>query len=164
MEPRRGVLPLGAVPFSGSAMNIFDPQGPIAAADEDDFDRLCRDHAGHRGADHRRDPRLRILVSRSPTPARRIGPIGPIPDASSSSSGRSRRSRSSCSAASPGSARISSIRRADVEGTGSPVSIQVVSLDWKWLFIYPDQRIATVNALTVPVGAPLRFRADLRRA
>jgi cytochrome o ubiquinol oxidase subunit II len=46
---------------------------------------------------------------------------------------------------------------AEVQGTGSPVRIQVVSLDWKWLFIYPDQRIATVNALTVPVGAPLRF-------
>jgi len=44
-----------------------------------------------------------------------------------------------------------------VEGTGSPVRIQVVSLDWKWLFIYPDQKIATVNTLTVPVGAPLHF-------
>ena len=44
-----------------------------------------------------------------------------------------------------------------VERTGSPVRIQVVSLDWKWLFIYPDQRIATVNTLTVPAGAPLRF-------
>jgi cytochrome o ubiquinol oxidase subunit II len=44
-----------------------------------------------------------------------------------------------------------------VEGTGSPVRIQVVSLDWKWLFIYPDQRVATVNSLTVPVGAPLRL-------
>jgi cytochrome o ubiquinol oxidase subunit 2 len=46
---------------------------------------------------------------------------------------------------------------APVVGTGNPVRIQVVSLDWKWLFIYPDQRIATVNALTVPVGAPLHF-------
>jgi cytochrome o ubiquinol oxidase subunit 2 len=46
---------------------------------------------------------------------------------------------------------------APVEGTGSPVRIQVVSLDWKWLFIYPDQKIATVNTLTVPAGAPLRF-------
>ncbi|MGH6714614.1 MAG: cytochrome ubiquinol oxidase subunit II [Bradyrhizobium sp.] len=45
-----------------------------------------------------------------------------------------------------------------VEGTGSPVRIQVVSLDWKWLFIYPDQRIATVNSLTVPVGAPLNLQ------
>jgi cytochrome o ubiquinol oxidase subunit 2 len=44
-----------------------------------------------------------------------------------------------------------------VEGTGSPVRIQAVSLDWKWLFIYPDQGIATVNALTVPAGAPLHF-------
>jgi cytochrome o ubiquinol oxidase subunit II len=32
-----------------------------------------------------------------------------------------------------------------------------VSLDWKWLFIYPDQKVATVNTLTVPNGAPLRF-------
>jgi len=44
-----------------------------------------------------------------------------------------------------------------VSGTGFPIRIQVVSLDWKWLFIYPDQRIATVNSLTVPVGAPLRL-------
>ena len=46
-----------------------------------------------------------------------------------------------------------------VEGTGQAASrIQAVSLDWKWLFIYPDQRIATVNTLTVPVGAPLHFQ------
>jgi cytochrome o ubiquinol oxidase subunit 2 len=46
---------------------------------------------------------------------------------------------------------------ATIEGTGSPVRIQVVSLDWKWLFIYPDQRIATLNSMTVPIGAPLRL-------
>ena len=45
-----------------------------------------------------------------------------------------------------------------VAGTGQGITIQVVSLDWKWLFIYPDQRIATVNTLTVPVGAPLHFQ------
>src|SRR5215470_16431933 len=38
-----------------------------------------------------------------------------------------------------------------------PVRVQVVSLDWKWLFIYPDEGIATVNQLTVPVGAPISF-------
>src|SRR5499426_4551975 len=38
-----------------------------------------------------------------------------------------------------------------------PVRVQVVSLDWKWLFIYPDDGIATVNQLTVPVGAPISF-------
>jgi cytochrome o ubiquinol oxidase subunit 2 len=46
---------------------------------------------------------------------------------------------------------------ASVQGTGSPVRIQVASLDWKWLFIYPDQRIATINTLTVPVGVPLNL-------
>jgi cytochrome o ubiquinol oxidase subunit 2 len=45
-----------------------------------------------------------------------------------------------------------------VAGTGEGVTIQVVSLDWKWLFIYPDQRIATVNTLTVPIGSPLHFQ------
>jgi cytochrome o ubiquinol oxidase subunit 2 len=45
-----------------------------------------------------------------------------------------------------------------VEGTGQGITIQVVSLDWKWLFIYPDQRVATVNTLTVPVGAPLHLQ------
>src|SRR6185312_3227201 len=45
-----------------------------------------------------------------------------------------------------------------VEGTGQGVTIQAVSLDWKWLFIYPDQRIATVNTLTVPAGAELNFQ------
>ncbi|HEY4986681.1 MAG TPA: ubiquinol oxidase subunit II [Bradyrhizobium sp.] len=44
-----------------------------------------------------------------------------------------------------------------VAGTGSPVRVQVVSLDWKWLFIYPDQGIATVNDLTVPAGATLQL-------
>src|SRR3984885_7236477 len=45
-----------------------------------------------------------------------------------------------------------------VAGTGQGITIQVVSLDWKWLFIYPDQRVATVNTLTVPVGAPLHLQ------
>ena len=38
-----------------------------------------------------------------------------------------------------------------------PVRVQVISLDWKWLFIYPDQGIASVNQLTIPVGTPVSF-------
>ena len=38
-----------------------------------------------------------------------------------------------------------------------PVRVQVVALDWKWLFIYPDEGIASVNALTVPAGTPISF-------
>jgi cytochrome o ubiquinol oxidase subunit II len=44
-----------------------------------------------------------------------------------------------------------------VEGSAKPLTIQAVSLDWKWLFIYPDQQVATINTLTVPAGAPLHF-------
>jgi cytochrome o ubiquinol oxidase subunit 2 len=35
--------------------------------------------------------------------------------------------------------------------------IQVISLDWKWLFIYPDQNIATINFLQIPVNTPVQF-------
>ena len=38
-----------------------------------------------------------------------------------------------------------------------PLEVQVVSLDWKWLFIYPDQQVASVNELVVPAGAPVHF-------
>ena len=38
-----------------------------------------------------------------------------------------------------------------------PIRVQVVALDWKWLFIYPEQGIATVNQLTIPVSTPIRF-------
>jgi cytochrome o ubiquinol oxidase subunit 2 len=37
------------------------------------------------------------------------------------------------------------------------LNVQVVSLDWKWLFIYPEQRVASVNRLVLPVGVPVRF-------
>ena len=40
----------------------------------------------------------------------------------------------------------------------APLEIEVVSLDWRWLFIYPDYNVATVNQLTVPVGVPIHFR------
>ena len=46
--------------------------------------------------------------------------------------------------------------RKPIASTVKPVSVQVVSLDWKWLFIYPDQGIASVNQLTIPVGTPVR--------
>lgn len=39
----------------------------------------------------------------------------------------------------------------------APVTIQVVALEWKWLFIYPDHDIATVNYLRVPTNRPINF-------
>jgi cytochrome o ubiquinol oxidase subunit II len=38
-----------------------------------------------------------------------------------------------------------------------PLKVQVVSLDWKWLFIYPDQNVASVNRLVIPAGVPIHF-------
>ncbi|MBP7770324.1 MAG: ubiquinol oxidase subunit II [Candidatus Pacebacteria bacterium] len=40
---------------------------------------------------------------------------------------------------------------------GPPLQVQVVALDWKWLFIYPQQGIATVNYLVMPTNRPVRF-------
>ncbi len=45
-----------------------------------------------------------------------------------------------------------------ISSSGEPVNIQAVSLDWKWLFIYPDQNIASVNELVFPANVPLSFR------
>jgi cytochrome o ubiquinol oxidase subunit II len=41
--------------------------------------------------------------------------------------------------------------------SAAPLEVQVVSMDWKWLFIYPAQGVASVNQLVVPAGAPIHF-------
>ena len=48
--------------------------------------------------------------------------------------------------------------RAPIPANANPLRVDVVALDWKWLFIYPDQGIATVNQLVVPAGTPVKFR------
>jgi cytochrome o ubiquinol oxidase subunit 2 len=45
-----------------------------------------------------------------------------------------------------------------LESPNKPVTVQVVSLDWKWLFIYPEQGVATVNQLVVPAGTPINYQ------
>ncbi len=39
----------------------------------------------------------------------------------------------------------------------APLQVQVVSLDWKWLFIYPEQGVASVNEVVIPSNRPIRF-------
>ena len=39
-----------------------------------------------------------------------------------------------------------------------PLEVYAVSMDWKWLFIYPEQGIATVNEMAAPVDRPIHFR------
>ena len=48
--------------------------------------------------------------------------------------------------------------RAAAPATSNPLDVQVVALDWKWLFIYPEQGIAMVNELAAPVDVPIRFK------
>jgi cytochrome o ubiquinol oxidase subunit 2 len=45
-----------------------------------------------------------------------------------------------------------------IESTSAQIQIEVVSLDWGWLFIYPDYKIAVVNQLVFPVKTPLSFK------
>ena len=42
-----------------------------------------------------------------------------------------------------------------IASTAPPIEVQAVGFDWKWLFIYPDQRVAAVNQLAIPVGRPV---------
>jgi len=45
-----------------------------------------------------------------------------------------------------------------IETGVKPIIIEAVSLDWKWLFIYPEQQIATVNQMVFPANVPLSFK------
>ena len=47
---------------------------------------------------------------------------------------------------------------APLEGQGEHLTVEVVSLNWKWLFIYPEQGIATVNELVFPANKPVAFK------
>lgn len=44
-----------------------------------------------------------------------------------------------------------------LNSTAQPLNVQVVALDWKWLFIYPQQHIASVNFMQFPVNTPVNF-------
>jgi cytochrome o ubiquinol oxidase subunit 2 len=45
-----------------------------------------------------------------------------------------------------------------IDATVRPLEVEVVALDWKWLFIYPAQRIAVVNELVIPSGRPVSLK------
>jgi cytochrome o ubiquinol oxidase subunit 2 len=47
-----------------------------------------------------------------------------------------------------------------IPASSKPLIVQAVAMDWKWLFIYPEQGIATVNELVVPVDQPLRIKVS----
>lgn len=45
-----------------------------------------------------------------------------------------------------------------IQSNVKPITIQVVALQWKWLFIYPEQHIATINYIAFPVNTPVNFQ------
>jgi cytochrome o ubiquinol oxidase subunit 2 len=45
-----------------------------------------------------------------------------------------------------------------IESAKEPITIEVTSLDWKWLFTYPEEDIATVNYIKIPEDVPIKFR------
>jgi cytochrome o ubiquinol oxidase subunit 2 len=48
--------------------------------------------------------------------------------------------------------------RAPIVADKKPLPVEVIALDWKWLFVYPDQGIAAVNQLVIPAKTPVEFR------
>lgn len=53
--------------------------------------------------------------------------------------------------------RLDPYRPLDHLDAGAPIEVQAVSLDWKWLFIYPELGVASVNELAIPEGRPVNF-------
>jgi cytochrome o ubiquinol oxidase subunit II len=51
-----------------------------------------------------------------------------------------------------------------IESDKKPLLVQVVAMDWKWLFIYPEQGIATLNSLHIPEQTPIHFRLTADQA
>jgi cytochrome o ubiquinol oxidase subunit 2 len=45
-----------------------------------------------------------------------------------------------------------------IQANKAPINIQVIAMQWKWLFIYPDQNIASVNFVQFPVNTPINFQ------
>jgi cytochrome o ubiquinol oxidase subunit 2 len=156
---RRGLfaaLLIGAVALSGCSEGVLDPKGPIAAAEREIlFNSLAIMLAiviptllatlgvawwfrsSNRRARYRPDfiysGRLELLVWS--IPAMTVLLVGGV--------------------AWIGAHELDP--RKPIASDVEPLRVQVVSLDWKWLFIYPDQGIASVNHLTVPVGTPVSF-------
>ncbi|MDQ3094014.1 MAG: COX aromatic rich motif-containing protein [bacterium] len=48
--------------------------------------------------------------------------------------------------------------RKAISSSVKPMTIQVIAMRWKWLFIYPDQKIASVNFAQIPVNTPVEFQ------
>jgi len=57
-----------------------------------------------------------------------------------------------------GSHQLDPARPLPIQAGAKPMVVQVVSLDWKWLFIYPAQGVASVNELAIPAGTPVHFQ------
>lgn len=51
-----------------------------------------------------------------------------------------------------------------LESAKEPITIEATSLDWKWLFTYPDEGISTVNYVQIPEDTPIRFRVTADQA
>lgn len=47
--------------------------------------------------------------------------------------------------------------RKEIVSDKEPLTIQVVAMDWKWLFLYPEEKIATINEIAFPVDRPVEF-------
>lgn len=44
-----------------------------------------------------------------------------------------------------------------IKSAEAPLDVQVIGMDWKWLFLYPDSHVASINVIVVPAGRPLRL-------
>ena len=148
---------LGVAPLGGCSQGILDPQGPIASAERlllinstaimlvvvipvivatlafAWWYRTSNDRAS-RGTDESYEERIEFVVWS--IPALTVILLGGVIWL--------------------GSHQLDPRMR--IPGKSDPLRVDVVSLDWKWLFIYPDRGVAAVNVLVIPAGTPVEFR------
>ena len=157
LRHRPWLIATGASLLAAGCGGVLDPVGPVGGAGKADPHQLDRDHARDHHSDDDRDDRLRLVV-----PARqhqgdlsaglgifgrdRNGGVGD-PGADHHAAWRNRLDRQPRPRAEQAAA-----------SKVPPLNVEVVSLDWKWLFIYPTRASRRVNQLVVPAGTPVSFR------
>jgi cytochrome o ubiquinol oxidase subunit 2 len=157
-DGRSDGAPVALLPLVLTACHwaVLDPRGPVGQADRTILIDSLAIMLAIGCADDPRDLRIRLVVPRLEHPRALPARLGVLRCHRARGLGDSghgdhpprRRGLDRIARARPGQALVGA------RGSGR---IQVISLDWKWLFIYPNEGVASVNQLVVPAGVPLRF-------
>jgi cytochrome o ubiquinol oxidase subunit II len=87
-----------------------------------------------------------------------LDPARPLTSAMTAAPAPAATASADTSAMTPASMSAGTSTNALAKAPAETLEIEVVSLDWKWLFVYPAQQVASINRMVVPIGVPLHLR------